>query len=121
SHHMSEQHKPTYNIDALEAADSRELTSGQVLDAFADKRAELKSKAEEISSRPGFKLDAIGIMQKRREESQVRDELAEFEKAYAELGGDAIDRAQEAVDALNFRSSAEERARALAELSGARD
>lgn len=118
---MSEQHKPTYNIDALEAADSRELTSGQVLDAFADKRAELKSKAEEISSRPGFKLDAIGIMQKRREESQVRDELAEFEKAYAELGGDAIDRAQEAVDALNFRSSAEERARALAELSGARD
>lgn len=115
---MSEKAPANYTVEALEG--NEKPSSVQVLDAFENKRLSLNESLAEVQARPGFKLDANEMMAKRREEREAQRQLAGFEAAYSELGGDAIDAAQANVDALDFKANANEHVAAKAALRDAR-
>jgi len=85
----------------------KDLGSQALIDDYQNRRKEVQDQLDEVENRPGgFKLDAVGILKKHREKVKAQDELAKFNDDWKKDGGDAIDKAQEAVDKLNFKSSA---------------
>ncbi len=115
---MSEKAPANYTVEALEG--NEKPSSVQVLEAFENKRLSLHEGLAEVQARPGFKLDANEMMAKRREEREAQLQLAGFEAAYSELGGDAIDAAQASVDALDFKANANDHVAARTALRDAR-
>lgn len=92
-----------------------------VFSDMSNKRQELQVQLAEVGSRPGFKLDAIEMMEKRREERRLRQELAAHENEWNSYGGEAVDRAQAQVDELSFKSDASERVSAQLALRDAKN
>lgn len=99
-----------------------DISSQGLINHLKDHQKQLEDQLEEVQNRPGgFKLDAVGILKKHREELRAKDQLAEFNEDWNKNGGDAIDKAQEAVDSLNFRSNATDHVYAKAALRDAKD
>lgn len=96
--------------------------SQSVIDHHLSHRKQLREQLNEVQTRPGgFKLDAVGILKKHREEVRAQDQLDEFNEDWTKYGGEAIDAAQDAVNKLNFKSSATDHIYAKAALRDAKD
>lgn len=87
-------------------------SSVEVLRDFEDRRAKLAPYIEQLEQ-PGFKQSAEARIHQRDAEA--------FAKEWKNYGGDAIDAAQAAVDALDFKSTPEQRIEATSALTAAKD
>lgn len=103
------------------ATEHEQPSRDDVINEFQGKRSDIQAQIDEVQARPGFKLDAIGIMNKRRESNELRDKLATATDAWNELGGEAIDKAQQAVGGLNFKSNATDHISAKNQLRDAKN
>ena len=92
-----------------------------VFSDISQKRQDLQAQLAEVESRPGFKLDAIEMMEKRREERRLKQELAAHESEWNSYGGEAVDRAEAQVGELSFKSDASERVAAQLALRDAKN
>ena len=95
-------------------------TSSQVLDAFAARREELNVALNELKNNPGFKMNGDEKVYHDRDLKAANGNLEVFNEEYFAMGGAEIDDAQQAVDALNFKSDAEDHVRAKARLTAAK-
>lgn len=96
------------------------LSSDDVIDTLAERRSTLLEQKAALENEPGFKRDAIELLNYKRESKRIDDELNSFNEEYAAIGGDELDAAQAAVDALNFKSTAEDHIFAKARLRDAK-
>jgi len=96
-------------------------SSASVLADFENRRTELAAQADALENTPGFKMNAEQLVRHTQEKKLASEALAAFNDEYAGLGGNAIDDAQQAVDSLDFRSSAEDRIKATTALRDAKD
>ena len=78
----------------------------EVFATMATRQQELEQQLAEVQARPGFKLDAVEMMEKRREEKRLKQELAAHREEWNSYGGEAVDQAQAEVDNLSFKSDA---------------
>lgn len=93
----------------------------EVLDSFAEKRTELTSQMTELTNKPGFKMNGEEKIFHNRDLKKSQQALDTFNEEYQHLGGDELDAAEEAVNALNFKSTAEDHIYAKARLRDAKD
>lgn len=92
----------------------------EVISTFTDKLQELREKKSNLEDTPGFKF-SNGQYEKQREISSIDSQLIPFEKLWDQCGGEEIDAAQELVDGLNFKSTAEDHVYAKKRLQEAKD
>lgn len=87
------------------------------------KEAELLNAPEAIEEKygPNFKLNANKLMAKRREIHDATTARDEFFAQRKEFGGEEVDAAQELVDGLNFKSTADDRIHATKWLQEAKE
>lgn len=118
---MSERNQPNFTHENAEPRVADSASPETLVRDLAERRQAVQVRLVEVQSRPGFKLDAIEMMQKRREERELQAELDALDHEWASYGGNALDEAQAAVDALNFKSTAEDHVRAKTALRDARN
>lgn len=93
----------------------------EVLDSFAQKRAELESAVAELTSEPGFKMNAEEMIYHRRDLKKSQAMLDTFNEEYQNLGGAELDAAEAATDTLSFTSTAEDHIYTKARLRDAKN
>lgn len=76
---------------------------------------------EDLKVTPGFLRSATHKVHERAAIREKNDRLAELENRWTQLGGQAVEAAQQSVDQLNFKSNAEDHIRAKKALSFAKD
>lgn len=114
---MSEKAPITHNEQLETPAPTRD----EFIDEFRNKRQSLAEDLEAVNSRPGFKLNASEILQKKYDQREAQDNLDKVNESWTDLGGAELDEAQAAVDALNFKSDAMDRVEATKRLQAAKD
>ena len=95
-----------------------ELPSEQaLLDSFIDKRQKYENELAQAESVPGFRR----TYEDKAEIAGIKDDIEAFNEEWSRYGGEEIDAAQAKIDALNFKSTAEDHIYAKAELKAAKD
>lgn len=97
---------------------TQELPSrDNLIDSFVSKRSTYQEELEQLEAVPGFRR----VYEDNAEIAGVKDDIEGVNKEWNFYGGDAIDAAQAKVDALGFKSTANERIAAQAELRDAKN
>ena len=88
-----------------------------LLGEFAQKRQQYTDELDQLEAVPGFKR----VYEENAEIAGIKDDIEGVNAEWTHYGGDAIDAAQAKIDALNFKSSADDHIFAKAELRDAKN
>lgn len=117
---MAEKFNPTTAQEFV--GEDKELpTRDSLLDMFDEKQKTLQEDLLESEAKSGFKLDANEMMAKNSNEKELKSQIDTLGSEWKRFGGDKIDEAQAAVDALDFKSDASDHIQAKYALRDAKE